>query len=271
MAPALVPLMPAISSVSSSSRRSSTPQVKAPWEPPPCRARSISWRPPVERAGRRAAAGVRRVAMQSFLCVGAQALCSATGHGPRPRRAVPVWDNRLLIPAPHVHSHRYPRRFRCRCRRPAGGSTRPRSAGPGRVRPRGVARAGLSRAPRPARDGGADRAHAERRLARRRFGEWRGRFARARHRGGAGRHGCGQVGGLCVHRDPARAGAAEARGDFHRHRGAAGAVDCERPAGAGRGAARAVHLFARQGARALRLPPEAGPAQWRRCGQRRPV
>src|SRR5271165_1160629 len=40
MAPADVPEMPSISSHGSSSRRSSTPQVNAPWEPPPCRARS---------------------------------------------------------------------------------------------------------------------------------------------------------------------------------------------------------------------------------------
>src|SRR5215204_4171833 len=39
MAPALVALMPSNSIVSSSSRRSSTPQVKAPCAPPPWRAR----------------------------------------------------------------------------------------------------------------------------------------------------------------------------------------------------------------------------------------
>src|ERR1700674_3264681 len=39
IAPALVPLMPSNSICSPSSRRSSTPQVNAPWEPPPCRAR----------------------------------------------------------------------------------------------------------------------------------------------------------------------------------------------------------------------------------------
>src|SRR6185369_578670 len=41
IAPADVPEMPSIRSHGSSRRRSSTPQVKAPWEPPPCRARSI--------------------------------------------------------------------------------------------------------------------------------------------------------------------------------------------------------------------------------------
>ena len=42
MAPAEVPEIAAMWSQSSSSNRSSTPQVNAPWEPPPCRARSIS-------------------------------------------------------------------------------------------------------------------------------------------------------------------------------------------------------------------------------------
>ena len=42
MAPAEVPEMASIWSHGSSSRRSRTPQVKAPCEPPPCRARSIS-------------------------------------------------------------------------------------------------------------------------------------------------------------------------------------------------------------------------------------
>ena len=41
IAPALVALMPSIPRRSSSSRRSSTPQVKAPCAPPPCRARLI--------------------------------------------------------------------------------------------------------------------------------------------------------------------------------------------------------------------------------------
>lgn len=39
-APALAPLMAAIGKVGSASRRSSTPQVKAPKDPPPCRARA---------------------------------------------------------------------------------------------------------------------------------------------------------------------------------------------------------------------------------------
>src|SRR5205085_3509779 len=39
MEPALVALMPSKAMPSSSRRRSSTPQVKAPWAPPPCRAR----------------------------------------------------------------------------------------------------------------------------------------------------------------------------------------------------------------------------------------
>src|SRR5262245_31567557 len=39
MAPALVALMPSISNRGSFSRRSRTPQVKAPWAPPPCSAR----------------------------------------------------------------------------------------------------------------------------------------------------------------------------------------------------------------------------------------
>jgi hypothetical protein len=39
IAPALAPEMAAISSRPSSNRASSTPQVKAPWAPPPCRAR----------------------------------------------------------------------------------------------------------------------------------------------------------------------------------------------------------------------------------------
>src|SRR5215475_11205355 len=42
MAPADVPEMATIFSRSSSSRRSSTPQVKAPCEPPPCSAKSMS-------------------------------------------------------------------------------------------------------------------------------------------------------------------------------------------------------------------------------------
>ena len=42
IAPAEVPEMPSICSQGSSSSRSSTPQVKAPWAPPPCRARSTS-------------------------------------------------------------------------------------------------------------------------------------------------------------------------------------------------------------------------------------
>ena len=41
LAPALVPLMPSIASRPSSSSRSRTPQVKAPCEPPPCRATPI--------------------------------------------------------------------------------------------------------------------------------------------------------------------------------------------------------------------------------------
>ena len=40
IAPADVPEMPSIFSHGSSSRRSSTPQVKAPCDPPPCKARS---------------------------------------------------------------------------------------------------------------------------------------------------------------------------------------------------------------------------------------
>src|SRR5271166_4340351 len=40
IAPADVPEMPSISSQGSSSRRSSTPQVNAPCDPPPCKARS---------------------------------------------------------------------------------------------------------------------------------------------------------------------------------------------------------------------------------------
>ncbi len=42
IAPAEVPEMPSIFSQGSSISRSSTPQVKAPWAPPPCRARSTS-------------------------------------------------------------------------------------------------------------------------------------------------------------------------------------------------------------------------------------
>ena len=42
MAPAEVPEMPSICSQGSSSNRSSTPQVKAPCAPPPCRARSTA-------------------------------------------------------------------------------------------------------------------------------------------------------------------------------------------------------------------------------------
>ena len=41
IAPALVPLTPSNSNWPSSSSASSTPQVKAPWAPPPCRARLI--------------------------------------------------------------------------------------------------------------------------------------------------------------------------------------------------------------------------------------
>src|SRR2546427_714456 len=41
MAPALVPLMPSKTRLPSSSSASSTPQVRAPCEPPPCRARLI--------------------------------------------------------------------------------------------------------------------------------------------------------------------------------------------------------------------------------------
>src|SRR6266850_7522854 len=41
IAPADVPEMPSIRSHGSSRSRSNTPQVNAPWEPPPCRARSI--------------------------------------------------------------------------------------------------------------------------------------------------------------------------------------------------------------------------------------
>jgi hypothetical protein len=40
MAPALVPVTPMMSIVASSSRRSSTPQVKAPCDPPPCNAKA---------------------------------------------------------------------------------------------------------------------------------------------------------------------------------------------------------------------------------------
>ena len=43
MAPALVPLIPAISKQRSSNSRSSTPHVKAQREPPPCSARAIGW------------------------------------------------------------------------------------------------------------------------------------------------------------------------------------------------------------------------------------
>src|SRR4029079_2845226 len=39
MAPALVATTPSKSSLGSSSSRSRTPQVKAPWAPPPCKAR----------------------------------------------------------------------------------------------------------------------------------------------------------------------------------------------------------------------------------------
>ena len=42
IAPAEVPEMPSICSQGSSISRSSTPQVKAPWAPPPCSARSMS-------------------------------------------------------------------------------------------------------------------------------------------------------------------------------------------------------------------------------------
>src|SRR5436190_19015350 len=42
IAPADVPEMPSIPSHGSSSRRSNTPQVKAPWEPPPCNAKSTN-------------------------------------------------------------------------------------------------------------------------------------------------------------------------------------------------------------------------------------
>src|SRR6188768_3999372 len=42
MAPAEVPEIPSIRSQGSSSRRSSTPQVKAPCAPPPCKAKSTS-------------------------------------------------------------------------------------------------------------------------------------------------------------------------------------------------------------------------------------
>jgi hypothetical protein len=45
MAPALVPVTPVISIVSSSSRRSSTPHVKAPCDPPPCNAKATLRRP----------------------------------------------------------------------------------------------------------------------------------------------------------------------------------------------------------------------------------
>ena len=45
IAPAEVAVMPSISIASSSSRRSSAPQVKAPWAPPPCSARLTRLRP----------------------------------------------------------------------------------------------------------------------------------------------------------------------------------------------------------------------------------
>src|SRR5262249_26615494 len=45
MAPALVPVTPMISIVASSSRRSSTPHVKAPCDPPPCNAKATLRRP----------------------------------------------------------------------------------------------------------------------------------------------------------------------------------------------------------------------------------
>src|SRR6201998_4228725 len=51
IAPADVPEMPSMRSHGSSSRRSSAPQVKAPCEPPPCSARSISSGSPVHRIG----------------------------------------------------------------------------------------------------------------------------------------------------------------------------------------------------------------------------
>ena len=41
IAPALVPLIPAISKLGSANRRSSTPQVNAPCEPPPCSASAM--------------------------------------------------------------------------------------------------------------------------------------------------------------------------------------------------------------------------------------
>ena len=44
IAPALVPLIARMSSLGSSNRRSSTPQVKAPWEPPPCKANVMGFR-----------------------------------------------------------------------------------------------------------------------------------------------------------------------------------------------------------------------------------
>ena len=53
IAPALVPLSPSSDTRPSSSSLSSTPQVKAPWAPPPCRARLMTL---VVATGARAAA-----------------------------------------------------------------------------------------------------------------------------------------------------------------------------------------------------------------------
>ena len=44
-APALVPLRPSMNKRPSLINRSSTPQVKAPWEPPPCKATLTRLRP----------------------------------------------------------------------------------------------------------------------------------------------------------------------------------------------------------------------------------
>ena len=73
MAPAEVPEMPSIVSQSSSSRRSTTPQVKAPCEPPPWKARSTS-------TGSRAPAAAAGVFAMVSLSYGR--LACATGRVP---------------------------------------------------------------------------------------------------------------------------------------------------------------------------------------------
>ena len=82
MAPALVPVTPMMSIVASSSSRSSTPQVNAPCDPPPCNAKATLGRPGT-------AAAVCTSVSDDLSTVGAATMPSATGNpSSAPRREI---------------------------------------------------------------------------------------------------------------------------------------------------------------------------------------